>query len=421
MVNIKYSLLEMIKKPFITLLIVIQLAFCMILVYNVTKNNILFNHKNTDVYTSINDKIVYNMNYSMGLDSDFNNEGLKKLENYIYSINSYDKVFISKYMPSIKSFKGVDEFKDYLVTDENQLNSDINYTGINALTVSKNYFDVFGYSLLSGNLNEFFSYFDEKNPSQDIIPVVLGSSYKKYFSIGDIIEGNYENYKVVAFLSPNQYGTAVGNSYFPGYMKNLNNFLIIPEINNKDIANTTLVFSKDTNNEIIKNDLAAIKDKSKEFNFPISFKDFEEEIDIYNDNISFNINIDKLMLTIISVFIIIGITTIFLTKISRNEREYSIHLLTGASLFDIVLRTFYEILITMGISLIMASGLISILNNTNFIQNREFLTTYTNATFDIKSFLITILVFLIISVVLSIIPAIKILRYNIAYLTKGEE
>ena len=140
---------------------------------------------------------------------------------------------------------------------------------------------------------------------------------------------------------------------------------------------------------------------------PVSVNDPTEEIEIFNENINYEINVNKLLLIIVSIFVFIGITTIMLMKISRNEKEYSIHLLTGATILDIVLRTFYEIVLTVIISAVVLFGTIVYKEGLSLVS--------------ISNYGVSLLIFLGIAIVLSIIPSVKILRYNLSYLIKGEE
>ncbi|MDO4535480.1 MAG: hypothetical protein Q4B63_06670, partial [Clostridium perfringens] len=354
------------------------------------------------------DKKIYSLNVA-------NNQGgaiisgeeqTRNLEEYIDNNKKFENFYIGADMIPLQNFKGIENFKSDIFGEDYHNLTENGYTKVKALNVGGNFINALGYRINEEYLESFQNYFENPDEYTEYVPVLLGDSYKKIFSLGDfIITQRDESFKVVGFLEKDQYCSKIG-SFYPDNMENLNEFIIVPDNIQGGVYNNLLVFDNKSQEEIDKV-LDDIIKKGEELGCPVSINDPTKEIEIFNENINYEINVNKLLLIIVSIFVFIGITTIMLMKISRNEKEYSIHLLTGATILDIVLRTFYEIVLTVIISAVVLFGT---------IVYKEGLSLVTMSNYGLS-----LLIFLGIAIVLSIIPSVKILRYNLSYLIKGEE
>lgn len=408
MINLKYSIYEFIKKPKITFLLILQIFLCMLLTYNIIKITNYSQLKNIDVFKDFENKKIYSL-YSGSIQGETifaDKESSLNFEKYLNVNKDVENFYIGADMIPLQNFKGIENFKSDILGEDYHSLTENGYTKIKALNVGENFINALGYRVEQEYLEDFLNYF--KNPKEytEYIPVLLGDSYKKIFSVDDIITtGNNEHFKVVGFLEKDQYCSKIG-SFYPDNMENLNEFIIVPDAIEGAISNNLLVFDNKSQEEIDRV-LDDIIKKGEELGCLVSVNDPTEEIEIFNENINYEINVNKLLLIIVSIFVFIGITTIMLMKISRNEKEYSIHLLTGATILDIVLRTFYEVVLTVIISAVVLFGTIIYKDGLSLVS--------------ISNYGLSLLIFLGIAIILSIIPSVKILRYNLSYLIKGEE
>lgn len=408
MINLRYSIYEFIKKPKITFLLVLQIFLCMLLTYNIIKITNYSELKNIDVFKDFEDKKIYSLNAgaNQGEGVISGEEQRRNLEEYVDNNKEFENFYLGANIIPLEYFKGIENFKSDILGNSYDSLIESGYTGVKALSVGEHFINALDYRVEEEYLESFQNYFKNPHEYTDYTPVLLGDSYRKIFSLGDFITtGDNERFKVVGFLEKDQYCSKIG-SFYPDHMENLNEFIIIPDNIEGGLYNNLLVFDNKSQEEIDRV-LDDIIKKGEELGCPVSINDPTEEIEIFNENINYEINVNKLLLIIVSIFVFIGITTIMLMKISRNEKEYSIHLLTGATILDIVLRTFYEVVLTVIISAVVLFGTIIYKDGLSLVS--------------ISNYGLSLLIFLGIAIILSIIPSVKILRYNLSYLIKGEE
>lgn len=191
----------------------------------------IININNTEVIdpftVSYDNKELSNYNVQDTL-KDFKKKGIK-LINYVYSVDSSKEVSMLK--NKIKN------------------NYDLNYPLNYFNKVKSNdvlpllYIDEHSFTNLKLNVNENIIKY---NMNKDYMPVYAGYDYKKYFSVGNIINGDSGyKYKIVGFLDKNSlmFGENNGSDAL-SQTNNLNSFFIIP-YNEKIINNLPPYYQKD--------------------------------------------------------------------------------------------------------------------------------------------------------------------------------
>lgn len=411
MINFNNSINEVMSKPIRIIIIVFQLTFVTLLTYNIIDRNIYSKFKTSDVYSALSGKYVLNLSSGNTI-SNFNleqKENMNKLYDYLKNNDEFKTVYSAKVSMGIKSFDGDSKFIDSMYTDITG-NSQVNgYTIVNGIEVGSNFFENIDIRISNGDLDKFNSFNLSNN--NDYIPVVLGSDYSSIFRIGDSIQSENNILEVVAFLEPDQYFTSIGSSYYPKFMSNLNNFIIYPQIDNNlgNIGNYSLVFKKNTSIKYITN---KVKEKLVTLGLPFKILNPQEQIDIFNDEMNFEINTSKLLLYLIVIFIYVGTTASLIASISKRKKEFGVHIMSGASITDISLQIFYEMLV---IDMLSTSLLIAYLKfgDTNLFINI--------LGFNIQSLMLSIFILFAFTFLICIVPMIKIKSLNITDMIKGED
>lgn len=267
--------------------------------------------------------------------------------------------------------------------------------------------------LAEGDFNDFdeFVEMDSEEQRGKIIPIVLGDSYKSVFKINEIIQGTESKYKVVGFLKKNQYFLDKG-IYDANRAKNLNTFAIVPnskDLIDKNLNNSFIVVERDKDNfNAIKTDIDNI---IKLNDVKLSFIDPSQNIDEFVEIINYNVNIKSLIVYIIMAFIIMGIFVIFANRIVVRKKEFSIHIMHGATFKDIYIRILLEHLYPMFVAIIVAFI---------YIYKNKVQVVSETLNFDVLAFLESSFTLLFIIFFIAIIPIYKIKKNKINYCIKGE-
>lgn len=245
----------------------------------------------------------------------------------------------------------------------------------NTYSIDRNFIDIFGLTLDSGRL---FTDEEYVNLDPDCVPVLMGSDYKNYFSIGDTFEGTLflkgkpMTFKIIGFIAENQIFLTPGNSdtyYF-------NNHIILPKIS-KTIAEW-LEFQEE-NSEYCTHKSSALHlyvqglgtsgltmdryllvelGKEKEF-----VDRMNQIFDKINDDgfytllgrpatsmqISDNVEEkDLLLTTLVSTMLVFALASIVFAEInnaSNNIKTYAIHNLIGGTRIQILLFSVFDSLV----------------------------------------------------------------------------
>lgn len=410
--NLWYSFRELKNSFIFKVIILIQITMAIILLYRVNEIKNYENAKLNLMKTITEDKVIYSMMSKYKSLDDFSkdSEDLNKFSELYKAIqNKYNLIVVTYGGILVKDFENIDEF-----LDQELHKYDDEYKSINSLQCNSNFFETFNIKLSQGNLNEFNNYnkLDDKEMEGKIIPIILGDSYKKIFKLNDIIETKYTNYKVEGFLEKNQFYLDKG-IYDPTRAKNLNTFAIAPIPNNISVSNLNNALLINENN--VNADFYSIQKEidglAKKYDVKLSITNPQENIDSFIDVINYNANIKILIVYIVIFFVIIGLLAIFSNRINARRKEFSLHIMHGATYSDIYMRVFLEHLYLFILSIIIS---IYFLIRTK----TKIVTDIIN--FDLGAFAQTTLIVFGIVTIVALVPIYNISKNRLNYLIKGE-
>ncbi|EHI97413.1 protein of unknown function DUF214 [Clostridium sp. DL-VIII] len=410
----KYIIKELKKNIIFTLILVIQLTVMFSILYSLFQVQSVTKAEAQKVNNYFKDKQVFTIRRVSSEDRMVSKT--KASENELESIaenliDSKDFIYTSQasyiiMMPVISEWNKFARWSELSESDEST------YYAANHLVINKNNLKQFNIKIASGrdfNDEEYSLKYDQK-----IIPVILGYDYSEFYKVGDIIKSfpDGKSLEVIGILEKNQYMPCdmmeidryanlddyiLTNTYCYDDYSTMYNGLIQPNFilydNNKSDSEIA-----ESNNNIKK----LFKDKVG-INVII-----EPQEKIINQEL--NASEDQLkVLNAASIILIIFLSiTSIITKLSfidKRKKEFGVHILSGGTLKDIAsmiyLETFVSIIIALYIFYIISA--------------------YRYGHVDYLIVFYIIIIALLISVVLTIVPIIKIMRFNTATLVKGEE
>lgn len=418
--KIKYFLGNIIRKPFIFIIVMVQIAITTtILIPAITVFLDYYdNYKLSE--NNFSDKEIYTINldfnsFNKCIDNSFDSNKLYEMYNFLNTNENFKFLYQMNSNIIIEDFSSNDEFY-YEVGENKYLENpyyDVygNYSNINAVYINQVYYESMGLEVEEGRDFTSLDYEDS-----DVTSVILGGDYKGIYSIGDSF--TYFDYftkkvkemKVVGILKRNL------AFYNNGDIETFNKYVISPSMkvssknNNYDYLSSwvggTLIETDDINKTI-----ELIKDKAEEED--IGYYNVEscaKSIKVYLDD-SLNRFINSLRTSIlILIFVLISVITIQLNDINNRMKEYGIHLLSGARKIDIILRNFYTIIcyVFCGVGL---GYYIENIRNNNGIANSD----------NLKILFILIIIFGVFIGLIEIILYKKINKIQINNIIRGVE
>lgn len=388
--QLKFSLEDIKARPIAFILIFLQIMFCLIMIsYSVSVINNTFDYKDkfsvfektSEMYMIVDNTDDEHITELWDDESSVN----KLMEFYTYisnnkEFNSY--CFVSD-STSFDTEKDLDTYSDKMEDGT---------TFYDLLGIDSNFSQVFNLKNSSG---EFFST-DDYETDDNSIPVLLGSNYQKYYSIGDEI---FENHIVKGFLEEKSFYLDPKSS---GDVIYLDNYIITPLIINSDSDFPTLDNAITSTVILTDNqqDLQEISKKSQELDlYNFSFKSYTQQ---FNDIIASALTYIYLTLTIVFLvlfFCIICVISSLLNFLETHKKEFAVHLLCGARKRDFVLRIIWQIAIVIFLS-----------NVVNFIIYG----------FSLASFSALLISIIILAIIVAL-PLIKIKNQSVNELLKRSE
>lgn len=408
----KYALNNILRKKLLNFIIVVQIVLGLFSSYlminiNETLQNEIYKIENTfnggNVFS-----ITGNWEYYDFLTENYD---AKKIFNRINSIKGLQiplMLHIGVNLNDIDTskFNG----KDINIMGENSIYLD--GISINEMTINK-----FNLKTSSGR---FFNELEYEKIIDKTIPIVLGDDFKDIFNLNDIIpiDGlgkiGVENLKIIGFIEKdNSLPINLGKSINQKYKSiNLNNMVLTTKKFFEDesiypllLTDSYLFLDENLNNDgsnDIKNNIKKI------------FNDENIEVNVRSEKIGIDLSIKDLkekqhVFTISSIIIIIftGLTIIvtLLNSIENRKKEFGTYLLCGANTNDLTSIILYELILINMISLVIFITICLMV----------FKTVSLNIIFIIILFIITYVI------ILAIAPVIKLNRYSIKDLIKGDE
>ena len=408
------------KKLFFTVSTIIQFAFAFSVIYTSMQLFINYNDANKKISNSFGEKKLFsiqnNEDYATKLYAKDSIDDYKNFYDYLHNefkvIDMYEDNFF---------VEGFDSIENFIIPNTPPMDIEGDrYNILNSLTVNNNYFENFNIKLSNGRSFNNDDYNLKDNSSE--VPIILGSDYSEIFNLNDEVRffDYYSNSektgKVIGFLEKGQFyikkPVAIEN------ITPLDKTVLIPtqpiKESSKDRVkfNNLRLYLQITNSYLLDLDdsgISDIKDKSNDFNFfDISIVNMDDSISVFKDLFKQQqILYISILILILSISSISMITNI-INSINDRKREFGIYFAMGATKKDIVDLVVYEIFI-----LIFSSALLSIF----IIKRFNILGT---STFDIKVYGLMCLIVLIVSILISLIPVIKIKNTPMSSLLREE-
>ena len=410
--NLWYSFRELKNGIIFKLIILIQIIMAIFLLYKATelknyeysKLNLILNiTKNKTIYTF---ESKYDSPEALFADSikgsKFNDFSKAVQKRYPLVTATFGEIFMD-------NLQNINEFID---TDDTSPGD--KYKAIDSLQCNSELFNTFDIKLSQGNLKEFnnFTKLKSTDIQGKIIPVILGDSYEGIYNLNDIINTKYKKLKVVGFLQKNQFYLDKG-LYDPTSAKSLDTYMIVPspsDILNGNLS-TSLLVSYNQKNENFSSAQNYIQLLSKKYDVKFSINDPRENIDDFVSLMTYNANIKILLVYIVMFFVVIALLAIFTNRINAKRKEFSVHLMHGATYMDIYIRVILENIYLLIISIMIA--FVCIIRSQDQIA-------FQVIKFDLRAFEQSILTIFVIIIIVATIPIYIISKNRINYLIKGE-
>jgi putative ABC transport system permease protein len=414
--KLKYAYKGICRNLIFTLLIIIQLVFAFMCIYQ----NLDLTNKVSKDYNQFKKMFgsykVYKLELVSSPQKFLHNtsiEDLRKCFGFLESSPQYNFCEISNLGLYIEKFKG--DLKPFRETDYDMTENQKELFCAKNYIVDKNFINKFPVKLDLGRTfkNEEF---DVNYGKYKPIPILVGSNYKKYFNVGDEITYHRERNvlskaKIVGIIKENQ--VIPGELMSESKYINLNNYILTTDSVN--ISEMSMYFGKIIGNYVLfNNDFT----KQQIDEFTKNLKNiFEQNGDIkiglrsLNDDVNTEKELfkeqNKIALgtsIIIIMFVSITIVISLLNSIMNRKQEFIIHILNGATLKDISIIIYLEVFI-----IFMVSYIISI----PFIFKFQ----YSQSKFLL---IISFFIMILLSFLISFIPILKIRNLKIHQLIKGE-
>lgn len=413
------------QKLFFTISTIIQFAFAFALIYISLQLFINYIDANKKITNSFGENQLFSIQ---------NNEDYAKK---LYKKNNIDD-YNNFYNYINKNYKIINMLEDnFFVTDFDNIENFVvpntpvtnvgedNYYILNSLTVNNNYFENFNIKLSNGRKFNYDDYNPKDNDSE--IPIILGSDYSEIFKINDKIHfyDSYSNSKktgtIIGFLEKGQFyikkPVAIEN------IVSLDKTVLIPsqpiKENNQDILNnksTNLnnlkLYLQITNSYFVDlndSDISNLKEQSNKFNFfDISIVSMDDSISIFKEIFKQQQIIYISILILILLISSISMITNIINSINDRKREFGIYFAMGATKKYIIDLVVYEIFILIFSAALLSTLIIKYFNPSDI------------NIFDINTYGLMCLIVLIISMLISLIPLLKIKNTPMSILLREE-
>ncbi len=284
---------------------------------------------------------------------------------------------------------------------EYQTSEEIEGNTIVQATANKMFFDIYDIKVIEGRM---FNESDFTN-NLEITPIIVGYNLKERYKIGqtylekDLDTNKEVTYKVVGIL---EYNSSYPSFVDIGKETELNytffkplNLNLLNEFSSMDMAiSSTVIF---TNNE---KEVRSIEEKSAELGlFSMEYRPIQQDINNYlkyfHKKITYQIFIAFIVLFFAATSMALNLTTM----ISKNIKEFSIHMICGAEIGSIFQRLLWQLLIILSLALIPTEIFYGI--NISLVY--------------------TVIIACIISLIIMSIPYIKLKRTNIIQLVRRND
>lgn len=398
---LKIELLKNIKKDKIFFILMLLSFSSLIIVFALAMNHLIDGKARLKEYEEAYLNTTY---YNLYPDPQFSRklEVEDRLEDMIDCYNEISKKFVydDSYNEPIffksNMYKGNEKFLDGY--EEGRASPDSEYLNLKGYRIGKYFYDIEKPQIESGR---YFTQDEFKFLEGDIMPVILGSEYKEIYNIGDTFKVQYSGEKsveVIGFFRENTFILEENKKVY------LDRYISVPsfDIEYKNFDNkeeqSMMEFHYYTklngrlllkNNELERiSDFQKILNNHKLYDFYL-YNRSESASKVYYSQLESTKIISGLAI-IIFIFTFVSLITAMISKVYKNVKKYSIHILIGARPSRVMKFVLFESIIIYFLSILIAIGFLLILNKLG-------LNPYI---FDIRIW-ITIVVFILVIIMIS--------------------
>ncbi|MGL4774745.1 MAG: hypothetical protein ACRC2K_14370 [Clostridium sp.] len=420
--KVRYAIKGIKRNLILTLLLIIQLVFAFYALYNTIDINKKVHVESSKIERYFKGKQAYNLrldNISDIFDeSQFpkvNEESLRatfdSLKNTSQNIFTHQVIFPML----VKQFNGSEGFNMYPFVQE--IDGEKYFQARN-ITLNENALKQFDIKLKDGR---FFEFNEAEGSYGDInpLPIIVGHNYENFFKIGDEFEyirpgRGIAKAEIIGILEENQYiPVDMSGNDLNKYM-DLNNCIISSYSQFEDykimydtmFGYNFILFDENTSYEEIESINSNIK---KEFYNNLGINVVVKDLNKYiKAELNTFENQEKIIsITSLTILTFVSMTLIIstLNSILKRKKEFGVHIFSGGTIRDIAITIYLEVLL-----IIMGSLAISML-----------IIFYKNSAIDINNLKLLFLNCIIMSVVVTILPIIKIFKMDITDIIKGAE
>lgn len=418
MKNIKYAIEDIIRRPFIFFIIIIQIVVATMIL----STGLCWNIKTMDTVSRTKNmfkgKEVYQLSENTDknyLENSINKaDGMDRMyELYTFLRESSDfsicakrntSIYIKDFVDNDRFYKHNSDDKKYL--DNPYTNIEGRFSNVYGVYVDEGYMKEFPLEVSKGRT------FEKQDYSAEVMPVILGAGYEGIYNIGDTFEYfDYINLKVskievVGILKSNTYIFETGTTIL------VDDYVICPYQNITTSNANKLMYST-----WIENCLIVTNDKEKSLE---EIGEKSTDLELYNFKLSsckgittkivesMNEEAGKSISLSVSIFLFvsIGIIAVQLNSIKNRQKEFGIHLLSGARKRDIGVR----ILLSISVYVILGTCIGTYFGYTT---NKEI--------YDKRVILFLIPIMILLIIIISILPLNKIRKMEVTDIIRREE
>lgn len=378
-----YNILKSIatRKKFFFFL-VIQLVFIFI---SINECNSIYSYYNDNIKDI---KKIINVNNTMSFD--IKNSAKRK---NIQDINFNN---ISEFYNFISNNSKITEKGGYIYRN-NTLGFDENFLSFYSLPISK------GRSFTKDD-------YEDKNNS----PVLLGSNFEESYNLGDTINIENKDFKIIGFIQKDTKFLQEGN-IFTDTLVNLNDYIIKPiyfeDLNNIEKISfmKSFIFNKPKNLNI--NDLN-VNEKIQELSLDYVVKPFSDIMKLFYNSTKGPAKIKIINSILLSLITTSGLVSSAIVSLLKRKREFGILIALGATKKNIVLQVILE-----NTLLVIFSFFLSILHFA--FLGRYLYGGIVTVNLNIANIFVTVCILFLIIISISLIILIQIFKFSSKELIGG--
>lgn len=428
-----YNAIKSIKRfKTISFLIVIQLSLGIVLLNSVIMQSENKFDKKVAFSSMFNLEDTYLLRVcSQGSEFEDVNEKIKKICDEIYKLKEVKE--IEDVYTYFNNPSAVFHFRESVLNSDKYDNLDMILEGrfFTNISVDENFVSRYKFDIIEGrNFNE---YDFQKDGTKDTIPIIIGEDYKESMSVGDKIleeitvkyneagEAVRKNvqFEVIGIYKKDSLFSIVSKKDLFNSVTFSNALIIVPIVQNleyfsKYVAINDVGVFIECREDWGKNDLEKEAneiidriDPNNKYNIKCEITSLKDNLTNINASFLNDIKLSLFLGVVLIMLSLIGITTTVLGELKNRNEEFGIRLTLGARVKDICKQIILEVFIMMSASVIISSIYLKFIN--------------VSYEFTLKQIIINFALICIFTLVVSIIPVIRIKDYQVIELLKGGE